>query len=228
VRTRGRHRAARSARGGAALYAVSAVLLVLGTLSAARSIEGAAGAAGAALAREGGTGAIAAGAPPLTGVPVRELAALGQSDRVVPVGLRIPTIGVRSAVERLRLDRSGQLQPPVSPERAGWWVDGVVPGELGAAVVIGHLDSRTGPALFWRLHELRAGDVVTVARSDGTRATFTVDRVRLLPTDDFPTALVYGPTPDRQLRLITCGGGYDAAAGHYRDNVVVFAREAGA
>jgi sortase family protein len=140
-----------------------------------------------------------------------------------PTAVRIPAIGVRAGVERLRLDPAGRLRSPRDPSRAGWWAGGPVPGDLGAAVVAGHLDSLTGPALFWRLSQLGPGDVVRVARSDGRSVAFVVDSVRLFAAADFPTAQVYGPTPDRALRLITCGGSFDAQRGHYRDNVVVFA-----
>lgn len=140
-----------------------------------------------------------------------------------PTSLRIAAIGVRAEVESLHLDRAGRLQPPRVPSRAGWWSGGPVPGDLGAAVLAGHLDSLTGPALFWRLAQLRTGDVVRVTRSDGRTVAFAVDRVQVFAATAFPTQLVYGPTPDRELRLVTCGGSYDYARGHYRDNVVVFA-----
>jgi hypothetical protein len=140
-----------------------------------------------------------------------------------PTSLRIPAIGVRAGIERLHLGSSGRLQSPHDPSEAGWWAGGPVPGNLGAAVMAGHLDSRTGRALFWRLAQLRAGDVVRVTRSDRKTAAFVVDSVRVFAANDFPTALVYGPTPDRALRLITCGGSYDLQRGRYRDNVVVFA-----
>lgn len=145
------------------------------------------------------------------------------ADVRLPVSVRIPAVGVRAAVEPLHLDRSGRLQPPRDPSHAGWWTGGPVPGDLGAAVLAGHLDSRAGPALFWRLSQLRAGDAVQVRRGDGRRAAFVVDSVRTFPADRFPTQLVYGPVPDRALRLITCGGSYDVRRGRYRDNVVVFA-----
>ncbi|MGZ4615389.1 MAG: class F sortase [Actinomycetes bacterium] len=160
------------------------------------------------------------GQPTPAGRPVgAQLVAAG----AVPTSLRISAIGVRAKVEPLRLDRSGRLRPPRDPADAGWWVGGPAPGDLGAAVLAGHLDSRTGPALFWRLARLRAGDRVRVVRRDGRTASFTVDSVRVFPAADFPTRLVYGPSPDRALRLITCGGSFDRVHGHYLDNVVVFA-----
>jgi len=97
---------------------------------------------------------------------------------------------------------------------------------VGPAVVVGHRDSRSGPAVFWRLSELRLGDRIVVAGADGTGTTFAV-RVKLVPQADFPTEMVYAPTPARALRLITCGGDYDHLKGRYKANVIVFAEAVG-
>jgi sortase (surface protein transpeptidase) len=94
-------------------------------------------------------------------------------------------------------------------------------------VIAGHVDSRTGPAVFYRLRELRPGDPVLVERADGTRLRFVVEATRSYPKDGFPTADVFGPVPSAALRLITCAGDFDRARGSYRDNLVVFARLAG-
>jgi Sortase domain len=144
------------------------------------------------------------------------------ASRVRPVSLRIAAIGVHTRLERLTLDRSGELLAPRDPDRAGWYSGGSVPGEVGPAVLAGHVDSRTGPAVFYRLRSLRSGDRVVVTRSDGVVARFRVESVRAFPRADFPTSEVYGATPEPVLRLITCGGVYDQGNG-YRDNVVAFA-----
>jgi hypothetical protein len=91
-------------------------------------------------------------------------------------------------------------------------------------VIAGHVDGASGPGVFARLREVAIGDPVLVARSDGSTARFSVSRVVRHPKSDFPTAEVYGPTPGAELRLVTCGGAFDRAAGSYRDNVVVYAR----
>lgn len=143
---------------------------------------------------------------------------------VQPVGLHIPAIGVsESTLVSLRRTPSGELEVPADFARAGWFADGVPPGAPGPAVIAGHVDSRDGPAVFYRLRELQPGDTVDVALSDGTVAGFVVDDVQRHPKDAFPTAAVYGPVPGSALRLITCGGSFDAAVRSYRDNVVVFA-----
>jgi LPXTG-site transpeptidase (sortase) family protein len=143
--------------------------------------------------------------------------------RVRPLRLRIPAIGVDTPLEKLGVTGSGRLEPPVNPQRAGWFPGSSVPGELGPAVMAGHRDSLVGPAVFWRLTDLRLGDTVMVTRSDGVTARFEVAQIRRVPRASFPTEQVYGATPDRMLRLITCGGLYDHVHGRYLDNVLVVA-----
>ncbi|MDN5751557.1 MAG: class F sortase [Pseudonocardia sp.] len=119
----------------------------------------------------------------------------------------------------------GSLEVPRDYALAGWYRPGPTPGEAGPAVVVGHVDSAAdGPAVFFRLGELRPGAEVLVERADGRTAVFAVDRAARYPKDEFPTREVYGPTDHAALRLITCGGDFDAASGHYRDNIVAFAR----
>ncbi|MGY1687495.1 class F sortase [Geodermatophilus sp. SYSU D00867] len=140
-----------------------------------------------------------------------------------PVRVRAPAIGLDSGLVNLGLDATGALAAPADPAAAGWYTGGPAPGDVGPAVLAGHVDSRSGPAVFWRLRELAAGDEVLVDRADGSTVAFTVSRVERHPKDAFPTAAVYGPTADAQLRLVTCGGDFDRSARSYEDNVVVFA-----
>jgi len=146
-------------------------------------------------------------------------------ERAAPIGeptrVRIPSIGVESSLEVLRLNRAGALQAP-SYERAGWYADGVVPGDTGPAVIAGHVDSFRGPAVFFRLHTLHAGDAVEVERG-GRWLIFRVTGIEQYPKRDFPTERVYRATPDAELRLITCGGVFDERGLSYRDNIVVYA-----
>jgi hypothetical protein len=141
-----------------------------------------------------------------------------------PVRLTIPAIGVATPLVRLGRERDGGMQVPVDFGRAGWFAEGPVPGQVGPAVIAGHVDSRTGPAVFFRLRELRPGDTVQVELADGARLKFVVEQARRFPKATFPTAEVFGPAPWAALRLVTCGGDFDRARGSYRDNLVVFAR----
>jgi sortase (surface protein transpeptidase) len=161
-----------------------------------------------------------AGAAPLPVVG----AAVAARDTAVPVRVQLPSVGVDSSLVRLGIDAAGALVPPADFGQAGWFAAGPAPGETGPAVIAGHVDSHTGPAVFFRLAELAVGDPVIVRRADGTTATFIVTAVDRYAKSDFPTADVYGPTPDPQLRLITCGGDFDRKRHSYTDNVVVSAR----
>ncbi len=143
-----------------------------------------------------------------------------------PVSVAIPAIGVTSDLMRLGLNDDGTVQvPPLdADDRAGWYERGPAPGAVGPAVLLGHVDSaQYGPGVFFDLGALQPGDVVEVARADGSVAEFAVDRVETHPKDEFPTIDVYGNTDDAQLRLITCGGDFNSSARSYEDNVIVFA-----
>ncbi|MEA5361453.1 class F sortase [Amycolatopsis sp., V23-08] len=143
---------------------------------------------------------------------------------VRPVHLRIPAIAIDApALVPLGLGPDHQLEAPAKFEDVGWYADGPVPGDPGPAVIAAHVDSRAGPAPFFRLRELKGGDEVFVTRSDGQETRFVVDRVQRYPKNAFPTDAVYGPAPGSALRLITCGGSFDAAKRSYRDNIVVYA-----
>lgn len=143
-----------------------------------------------------------------------------------PVAIDIPAIGVRSPLHSLGMTAKGTLRVPSGSryDEAAWYNRSAAPGTRGPAVILGHVDSpKDGPSVFFKLGDLRPGDRVRVSRDDGTVAIFTVDGVRSYAKDEFPTRLVYGDTPHAALRLITCGGTFDRATGHYVDNVVVFA-----
>jgi sortase (surface protein transpeptidase) len=141
---------------------------------------------------------------------------------VAPSRLKIPALGVDSTLENLEMDGSGVLASPKVYGEAGWFAGGTFPGDAGPAVLAGHVDSKTGPAVFFRLHELRPGDTVDVQRGDGW-LTFRVTASEHYAKAQFPSARVYGPTPVPELRLITCGGTFDQSRHSYRDNLVVYA-----
>jgi len=142
-----------------------------------------------------------------------------------PTRLVIRSIGVNAPFTPLSMDAAGVLQPPPDTDNnlAGWYKAGVTPGQLGNAIVAGHVDTRTGPAVFFLLPFLHKGDPLDITRADGVVATFKVDSVHTFSKGAFPDQLVYGDTPDAQLRLITCAGEYNRATHDYSDNVVVFA-----
>ncbi len=148
----------------------------------------------------------------------------------LPVAVSIPAIDVHSALLALGSNPDGTLQvPKPGPDydSAAWFDRSPRPGDPGPAVIEGHVDSaRNGPSVFYSLGALEPGDRVEVARADDSTVAFEVYDVRVVPKDDFPTLEVYGNTDGPELRLITCGGPFDRSAGHYEDNVVVFARPA--
>ena len=140
-----------------------------------------------------------------------------------PVRLWIPAIAVSTPLVPLGRLPDGSLQVPKDWDTAGWYDGGPRPGQPGPAVILGHVDSKSGPAVFYQLQTLRPGDTVRVGLADGRKLAFRVERVERYPKDRFPTEAVYFPTLDRELRLITCGGTFDYAVRSYRDNIVVYA-----
>jgi sortase (surface protein transpeptidase) len=141
----------------------------------------------------------------------------------VPTRLQIPSISVDSGLSPLGLQADGTMEVPASGFPAGYYTGAPTPGELGPAIIAGHIDWN-GPAVFFLLHTVAVGAEVDVTREDGSVAVFEVTEVGEYPKDAFPTALVYGDLDYAGLRLITCGGAFDKATGHYEVNVVVFAK----
>ena len=143
-----------------------------------------------------------------------------------PLRLRIPAIRVDRPLVELGRTRTGALATPplAEADTPGWYRGSPAPGDRGPAVITGHVDSRSGPAVFWNLSTLRPGQRITVVRSDHRTALFRITRVQAFPKAAFPTDAVYAPVGYAGLRLITCGGPYDATRGGYQDNTIVFAR----
>jgi hypothetical protein len=159
----------------------------------------------------------------VTGQPGNAVSALPAA---TPTDVDIPKIGAKSTLVPLGLNADETIQvPPVStPMQAGWYTKAPTPGEVGPAVILGHVDGNKLPGIFFRLKELAPGDEVLVSRQDGTTAKFLVDRVERVAKSTFPTDEVYGNTTGPELRLITCGGEFDHGAHSYKDNIVVFAK----
>ncbi|GAB3227328.1 class F sortase [Glycomyces halotolerans] len=142
-----------------------------------------------------------------------------------PESIDIPSLGVDTEVIRLGLGEDGAVEVPQFDEasKVGWYEHSVTPGQVGASVLLGHVDTLDGPAVFAGLAELAPGDRITVTRADGGSAVFSVDRLEWHSKADFPTRAVYGAVDHPGLRLITCGGSFNADEGAYTDNLVVFA-----
>jgi hypothetical protein len=144
--------------------------------------------------------------------------------RIPPVGLSIPVIDVDARIAGVALNPDRTVEVPSDPWLTGWYRLGPAPGSSGSAVILGHVDSPAGPAVFARLRYLVRGDLVHVEGADGSTATFRVTRVATYPNQSFPAQEVYAaPGPGRRLRLVTCGGAYEPGDG-YQANVVVYTR----
>jgi hypothetical protein len=140
-----------------------------------------------------------------------------------PERVIIPAIGVDSGLLRLGLNPDHTLSVPTTYKEAGWYQGSAIPGQQGPAVIVGHVDSHAGPAVFYGLRTLVPGDLIWIVRADSSRIRFVVTRLVQYPKAAFPTRLVYGATPRATLRLITCGGQFNHATGHYLDNIIAFA-----
>lgn len=141
----------------------------------------------------------------------------------VPVRLRIAAIDVDTPLIELGLQSDGTLEVPPDATPAGWYSGAPTPGELGPAIVVGHVDWDGQPGVFVALARLSAGDDITVERADGITAIFRVTAVVQVAKPDFPTALVYGDLDHAGMVLLTCGGRFDRRTGSYEDNVIVHA-----
>ena len=153
-----------------------------------------------------------------------DAAAVTPAPPPLPLALSIPAIDVQTDIIRLGQHRDGTVEVPRHPADAGWFDLGPPPGTSGSSVILGHVDSVTGPAVFYRLDELRAGDRIDVHLDDGTTAQFRVHSIETYANADFPAQKVYGRQGRSQLNLVTCGGVYDSSRGGYQSNVVVNAR----
>lgn len=150
----------------------------------------------------------------------RELARQPVAD---PARIHVASRGIEADTIALGTRDDGSLEVPGDARTAGWWTGGANPGERGASVIVGHVDSRDGPGAFFGLVDVGAGERLTVERTDGSSVHFRVERVETHPKDAFPTEAVYGHTGAPTLRLVTCTGVFDRAVRSYKDNVIVFA-----
>ena len=143
-----------------------------------------------------------------------------------PVAITIPSIDAKSSLIRLGVNEDKTVQVPdvKTPEQAGWFVYSKKPGEIGPAVILGHVDGDGKPGIFYHLDTLKPNARVIIERSDGTQLTYAVTQVRRTDKDEFPHDDVYGHTEETELRLITCGGAWEGGQTGYADNIIVHAR----
>jgi sortase (surface protein transpeptidase) len=168
-----------------------------------------------------------AGAAPSAGPSARPAAA-ARNAHVQPGELSIPEIGVRSSFVNLSLNKDGTLQAPARYDVVGWYAAGPAPGDGGGppAVLAGHVDSKSGPGVFFRLHELKIGGEFVVGGTDGAERRFRVYKTATYAKNAFPAKQVYAPSKRAEVRLITCTGTFDSRSGHYEGNLVVYAAQA--
>jgi LPXTG-site transpeptidase (sortase) family protein len=140
----------------------------------------------------------------------------------VPISLRVPAIALSVPLSMLGLNPDGSVQVPDNDTEPGWFKLGPSPGEIGSAVILGHVDTYQGPGIFFQLRALQAGDQVQVSLTDGAVATFAVTSVVQYEKAQFPARLVYASQGKSELQLVTCGGAFDSQTGHYLSNVVVY------
>lgn len=142
-----------------------------------------------------------------------------------PAAITIPSLSINAPFEFLGLNPDHTIAVPVNSQDVGWFIYGPKPGEVGAAVIIGHLDSVKGQAIFANLNKINPGDKILITRDDGSLVTYRVDSLSKFSQNNFPTQAVYGSLPYAGIRLITCGGTWNKKAGHYTENLIVFGTE---
>ena len=144
--------------------------------------------------------------------------------RSAPSRIIIPSLNIDTTFETpLKLNADKTVAVPTSYDKVGWYEGGATPGEIGPAVILGHVDSYQGPAVFYSLGQLKKGDNIAITREDGTTATFEVQTLERYERKDFPTELVYGQTDQSVLRLVTCSGIFNKGIQEYSHNLVVYA-----
>jgi len=181
--------------------------------------------------QEGGSGASPTPVPSSVAAPTVEPAPGTQSASTVvdpasvpvPVAVSVPALGLTEELVDLGIAADGTAEVPTDFDRVGWFTGGGRPGARGPTVLMGHVDSTDGPAVFYALRDLVAGDVVEVTGADGSTARYAVSGTSQVPKGEFPTAAVFGASATDVLRLITCTGAFDQGARSYTDNLVVTA-----
>jgi hypothetical protein len=162
---------------------------------------------------------------PVRGVPIKTTTTQETAPDIYPVKINIPKINVQAPFGNpLGIMKNGEVEVPKDYDEVGWYKYGPVPGSLGPAVVLGHVDSKTGPAVFYSIGQLAVGDEIIITLSDGREETFLIEHSELYEQGSFPTISVYGDIDYAGLRLVTCSGQYDKKVKRYSHNRVIFAR----
>ncbi|GAB2963728.1 class F sortase [Amycolatopsis acidiphila] len=187
--------------------------------------QGGRGVAAALLLTLALTGCASSGGPAAAPPAPTSVSVTKPYDKLRPTEVRIPKIQADSSLLAVAVDHTGQIAVPSvkQPMQAAWYRLSPVPGDVGPAIILGHVDGNHQPGIFYKLKDLAVGDEIFVTRSDGKNLRFVVDHTTQVPKDQFPTDAVYGNTDQPQLRLITCGGVFDHAEHSYKDNIVVYA-----
>jgi LPXTG-site transpeptidase (sortase) family protein len=209
--------------GGGAIFAIGLVMLAVGGFVVLHAVAGGVSLPPAS-AQE-----IPAAVGTAVPFPVNPAQVAPPLPPAAPVTIEIPAVAVRAPVMTLGRNSDGTVQvPPLDDHNLAGWYDGsVMPGQDGSSVILGHVDSYTGASVFFSIKNLRAGDEIDVVRADGSVAAFAVDGVQKVTKALFPAIGLYGNVPYPSLRLVTCGGPFDAARGQYLDNIVVYAHLTG-
>jgi sortase (surface protein transpeptidase) len=182
------------------------------------------------LAACGTTTSPGASAPPATtesaSTVATPAAASTQDGRPTPTNVRIPKIGAESTLVAVGLDNARAIAVPSvdQPMQAAWYKHSQVPGDPGPSILLGHVDGRQKPGIFYKLHDLKAGDEIFVKRADGKELRFVATRTQQVPKEQLPEEAIFGTTTESELRLITCGGAFDKAVHSYKDNIIVYAK----
>lgn len=205
------------------LWAAAAGVALVGILLAGLLI----GSSGLALpGTTDGTTSSAISSPAAATAPPLSVASVSPLPSSPPTRLEVPSIGVDDASLLplgLQPDRTVEVPPVTNPMEAGWFKYGATPGAVGPGVLLGHINGSGKKGVFYDLDKVQPGQQVLVTRQDGKKAVFTITAIRSFEKTAFPTQLVYGKTPDSQIRLITCGGVFDRQARSYLSNIIVFA-----
>ncbi|WP_034268155.1 class F sortase [Haloechinothrix halophila] len=174
--------------------------------------------------RAGGDSPAGTAAPAGPGLDaVKSYRSLRTPDKVPePAAISIPAIDIDGKLTKTGLNKDRTLEVPEFGDMS-WFAKGSAPGEPGPAAILGHVDTKSGPDVFYRLREMSAGDTITVTAKGGKKFVFVVDRIEQHAKKKFPTEKVWLPTAKPELRLITCGGEFDRSRDSYRDNIIVFA-----